>query len=151
MAKRNTKKLDSDLVKEIKKYYNSGNSARQTALKFGVGKSTVTDYVTIRVPNKLKAEQKRLKNIEAVKKRRKKLKELAVEYKGGKCCKCNYDKCIGALEFHHLDSNEKDFGIAAKGHTVSWERMKLELDKCIMVCANCHREIHEELKMDGLP
>ena len=100
---------------------------------------------------KMKEKMEKMSPEEKEKKRRKKLKELAVEYKGGKCCKCNYDKCIGALEFHHLDSNEKDFGIAAKGHTVSWERMKLELDKCIMVCANCHREIHEELKMDGLP
>lgn len=84
---------------------------------------------------------------EAVQKRRDKLKELAVEYKGGKCEKCGYNKYIGALEFHHLNPNEKDFGIASKGYTNSWERVKKELDKCILLCANCHREEH---KKDGL-
>lgn len=51
---------------------------------------------------------------------------------------------IGALEFHHKDG-EKDFGIAAKGHTKSWERIKEELDKCVLVCSNCHKEIHGDV------
>ena len=38
--------------------------------------------------------------------------------------------------------NKKDFGIGQKGFTRSWEKVKEELDKCILVCANCHREIH---------
>ena len=66
-----------------------------------------------------------------------------VEYKGGKCERCGYDKCIDALEFHHLDPNEKDFGLSC-GDTRSLEKLKKEADKCIMVCANCHREIHAE-------
>ena len=66
-----------------------------------------------------------------------------VEYKGGKCERCGYDKCIDALEFHHLNPNEKDFGVSC-GETKSLERLKAETDKCIMVCANCHREIHAE-------
>jgi 5-methylcytosine-specific restriction endonuclease McrA len=78
----------------------------------------------------------------AVKDRRKKIKKMAVEYKGGKCQICSYDKCIEALEFHHLDPNKKDFGIASKGVTRSWAKVKAELDKCIMLCANCHREVH---------
>lgn len=77
-----------------------------------------------------------------VQRRRDKVKQLAVEYKGGKCIKCNYNTYVGALEFHHLDSSKKDFGIANKGYTKSWEKIKLELDKCILVCSNCHREIH---------
>ena len=83
---------------------------------------------------------------EATQKRRDKVKELAVEYKGGKCEICGYNKCIQALEFHHKDPAQKDFGIGAKGYTRSWEKIQKELDKCIMVCANCHREIHEELR-----
>ena len=78
----------------------------------------------------------------AVQKRRDKLKILAVEYKGGCCQKCGYNKNIAALEFHHLDPSEKDFGIAYRGYTRSWDTVKKELDKCILVCANCHREIH---------
>jgi len=78
----------------------------------------------------------------AVARRRKKLKEMAVEYKGGKCIFCGYNKCIDALEFHHLDSKKKDFGLSARGLTRSWKRIQKELDKCILVCANCHRELH---------
>lgn len=83
--------------------------------------------------------------VEAVQKRRDKIKELAVEYKGGKCCICGYNKYQGALEFHHLDPLEKDFGIASKGYTRSWESIKAELNKCILVCSNCHKEIHAGL------
>ena len=74
-------------------------------------------------------------------KRRLKVKQLAVEYKGGKCEICGYSKCLAALEFHHLDSKEKDFNITT-GNNKSWKRIKLELDKCQLVCSNCHREIH---------
>jgi hypothetical protein len=79
--------------------------------------------------------------VDAVQKRREVLKIKSVEYKGGKCVKCGYNRFIGALEFHH-NSGEKDFGIAEKGYTRSWEKVKLELDKCILVCSNCHKEIH---------
>lgn len=79
---------------------------------------------------------------EATQKRRDKVKEMAIEYKGNKCQLCGYDRCKDALEFHHLDPNEKDFGISAKGYTRAWEKVQEELDKCILVCANCHREIH---------
>lgn len=81
----------------------------------------------------------------ATQKRRDKVKIMAIEYKGGACEKCGYNKCIGALEFHHLDPTQKDFSIGSKGYTRAWEKVQVELDKCIMVCANCHREIHEEL------
>lgn len=80
---------------------------------------------------------------EQVQKRRYLIKEKAVEYKGGKCELCGYDKCVDALEFHHKNPNEKDFGISS-GETRSWEKIKKELDKCIMLCANCHREIHSK-------
>jgi predicted HNH restriction endonuclease len=49
------------------------------------------------------------------------------------------------LDFHHVDSTKKEFGIGNSGYTRSWEKVKKELDKCILVCANCHREIHEGL------
>ena len=70
---------------------------------------------------------------------------MAIEYKGGKCLICGYNRCNEALEFHHIDSHKKDFGISKDGYTRSWEKVKLELDKCICVCANCHREIHSGL------
>ena len=80
---------------------------------------------------------------ESVQKRRDNLKIMAIEYKGDKCEICGYCKYIGALEFHHLNPAEKDFSISASGKTRSFELVKKELDKCILLCANCHREIHE--------
>ena len=71
---------------------------------------------------------------------RKRTKELLVEYKGGKCEFCGYDKCIEALEFHHIDETTKEFAIS--GSTKSLEKQKKEADKCYMLCANCHRELH---------
>lgn len=71
--------------------------------------------------------------------RRFKLKERCVEYLGGKCSKCSYNRCIIALEFHHLDPSLKKFRIAGN-HCIRWESIKEELDKCILLCANCHRE-----------
>jgi 5-methylcytosine-specific restriction endonuclease McrA len=79
----------------------------------------------------------------AVSKRRKKIREMAIDYKGRKCAVCGYNKCIQALEFNHIYSDGKDFGISAKGYTRSWEEVRKELDKCILLCANCHREMHE--------
>lgn len=78
----------------------------------------------------------------AVSRRRKELKVKAVEYLGGRCMKCGYNKCVAALDFHHKNEEEKDFGIAAKGVTRSWDKVRAELDKCDLLCANCHREYH---------
>lgn len=75
-----------------------------------------------------------------VRERKKKLKMMAVEYKGGKCEICGYSKCITALHFHHKDPSEKDFSIA--GQTRGWEKIRKEIDKCMILCANCHSEIH---------
>ena len=77
----------------------------------------------------------------AVAKRRRKIKELSVAYKGGKCQLCGYEKYQGALDLHHIDASKKEFGIGDKGYTRSWKRVKEELDKCVLVCANCHREV----------
>lgn len=84
--------------------------------------------------------------VESVTKRRRLLKQKAIDYKGGKCEKCGYDKCNAALDFHHLDPDTKDFALGVTGQTRSWERIKAEIDKCILVCSNCHREIHFELE-----
>jgi 5-methylcytosine-specific restriction endonuclease McrA len=87
--------------------------------------------------------------IGAVKKRRQKIRIMALEYKGGKCSRCGYSKCLEALEFHHLESSKKDFGISDRGYTRSWEKVSKELDKCDLVCANCHRELHAKMQLSA--
>ncbi len=79
--------------------------------------------------------------------RQKKFKIQCVEYKGGKCVCCMYNICLTALEFHHLESSEKEFTISQLRLTKFHDRVKKELDKCALVCANCHREIHEGIKV----
>lgn len=87
----------------------------------------------------------------AVTKRRRKIKLMAIEYKGGKCNICGYKKCVSALDLHHYKGVKK-YNIGNKGYQRSWAEVKTELDKCILVCSNCHREIHEGLiKLPGKP
>lgn len=68
------------------------------------------------------------------------IKEEAIKYKGGKCCICGYFKYIGSLDFHHRTPAEKDYNIAHTGSQL--EIIKPELDKCDLLCANCHRKLH---------
>ena len=79
--------------------------------------------------------------IRAVSRRRKKIREMAIAYKDDRCEICGYKKCEEALEFHHR-SGKKDFGISRKGYTRSWQKVIKELDKCVLLCANCYREVH---------
>ncbi len=72
------------------------------------------------------------------------LKRQMVQYKGGECVRCGYKKYFGALEFHHLNPSEKDFNPSSLKRYRFDDRIKNELDKCILVCSNCHREIHHE-------
>jgi hypothetical protein len=74
--------------------------------------------------------------------RRQALKQRAIDYKGGKCQICGYSKCSAAMVFHHPNPWEKDFSIATKA---SWDAIAEELDKCDLLCANCHAEVHSGL------
>ena len=81
--------------------------------------------------------------IMAVGRRRKKLREMARDYKGGKCIMCDYNRCQRVLSFHHVNPREKDFDLSSRGLTRSWERIRKEIDKCVLLCANCHMEVRD--------
>lgn len=72
---------------------------------------------------------------------RRKLKQRGVEYLGGKCVRCGYNKITRALCFHHIDASTKEFNLSSS-QVLGWEKYRKELDKCILVCLNCHNEIH---------
>jgi uncharacterized protein YbjQ (UPF0145 family) len=72
---------------------------------------------------------------------RRRQKERLIEEFGGRCQRCGYNRCIAALEFHHIDPKTKEFGIAQKGRTNSYEKALAEAKKCVLLCANCHREV----------
>jgi hypothetical protein len=77
-------------------------------------------------------------------------KARIVEAMGGKCNICGYNKCEKALELHHLNPAEKKFSLASiRGNPKSWSTIVEELKKCVLLCANCHREV--EAKLVTLP
>lgn len=73
--------------------------------------------------------------------RNKVLKEKAVKHLGGCCKQCGFDKHLAALDFHHLNPLEKDMDWG-KLRKCKWEIIKSELNKCVILCANCHRAEH---------
>jgi predicted nucleic acid-binding Zn ribbon protein len=74
---------------------------------------------------------------------RQRTKQRAIFYKGGCCQLCRYDKSVRALQFHHLSEGEKDFNISSVSK--AWQTIKNELDKCVLLCSNCHAEVHDGL------
>lgn len=85
-----------------------------------------------------KANQQRYRN---------KRKERILRVMGGHCAICGYCKCNDALELHHIDPSKKEFTIQSRVD-ISWERTANELKKCILLCANCHRELHSADELD---
>lgn len=83
-------------------------------------------------------------NYEHLKNFRYRQKEKIVYVMGGKCACCGYNKCISALELHHLDPTQKDFTFS-KNTNRAWSDLVKELPKTILLCANCHREVHSGL------
>lgn len=65
-------------------------------------------------------------------------------YAGGKCQRCGYDKCLDDLCFHHKDPKEKKHQVSYIFHWggMTDEKIKKEIDKCLLVCADCHYELH---------
>lgn len=87
------------------------------------------------------------KSSEAVIKWRALTKKRIVNAMGGKCVCCSYERCENALELHHLDPSQKEFSFSAvRASPISWERICVELRKCVMLCAICHREHHAGLR-----
>lgn len=82
-----------------------------------------------------------MNSYEYVKNYRKKQKENILYVMGEKCAICGYSKCNQALELHHLDPTQKDFTIGQNTNR-AWEKVVKELPKTILLCANCHREVH---------
>ena len=74
---------------------------------------------------------------------RRRIKLRLIEYKGGKCQWCGYNKPVpAAYHFHHRDPSQKEFGIAQQGACRSWSKVLEEVDKCDLICANCHAETY---------
>ncbi len=81
--------------------------------------------------------------------RRRLVKQKAVKYKGGRCEKCGVVYPYYIYDFHHINPMEKEFAIGTKDSPIKWDKVKSEIDKCLLVCSNCHREIHHQEQEDN--
>tara|TARA_B100000029_G_scaffold119502_2_gene112848 strand:+ start:2040 stop:2537 length:498 start_codon:yes stop_codon:yes gene_type:complete len=81
-----------------------------------------------------KAEEKRARG--------RKYKKLLIEHFGGKCVTCGYDRCPAGFDFHHIIPEEKEFSIGENCGNFAYERLLKEAEKCKLLCACCHRELH---------
>jgi hypothetical protein len=80
-----------------------------------------------------------------------KLKIDALKLKfGGRCSICGYDRCLEALHFHHRNPDGKSFGISGKRHGMGANHLISEAEKCDLICANCHAELHAGLRLERL-
>jgi hypothetical protein len=73
---------------------------------------------------------------------RRALKRRAVDLLGGTCVGCHAAVPPSLFEFHHRDARTKELAISVDGIARSWARIQAELAKCLLLCANCHRETH---------
>jgi hypothetical protein len=133
----NNQKVTEAEIVEFQKMYDEFGSLKKVAKITGRSFETVQKYV------KTKQKVKTVTSSESVILWRKRTKIKLIEYKGGKCEICGYDKCNRALQFHHKNPLEKDFSISGK--SLSFDKLKNEVDKCMLVCSNCHCEIHDNL------
>jgi DNA-binding CsgD family transcriptional regulator len=72
---------------------------------------------------------------------RRRVKRRLVDEAGGACLICGYDRCVAALEFHHLDPGTKSFALSREGVTRAFSEAQAEARKCVLLCSNCHAEV----------
>jgi DNA-binding CsgD family transcriptional regulator len=131
--------VTEDEVIKMNLFYEEGKSFKDIALLTGRSTRTISLYI--------KSKRKPLSQAgsKGVIDWRKRVKLKLVDYKGGKCEICGYCKSLWALEFHHRDPELKDFTISSVSK--SFYKLKKEVDKCMLVCSNCHAELHEKLSI----
>lgn len=157
-------KIDENSIRSL---INSGHSKKDIATILNIGYSTIKKHsVNIKKPKKeykckicnntnennfYKSKKhwcKKCWNTYTHQKTTDKFIEYMNNRGGAKCQRCGYDKCSAALEFHHRNPLEKD-PTWSKGWKL--EKLSKELDKCDILCANCHREVHVEMRIKNTP
>jgi len=126
---------------EIESKYLELKSIKKTAQFFKTSVHTLRKYISVDL---IIIKVKKFNSSDSVVNWRIRKKIELVAYKGSKCESCGYNKSYSVLQFHHKDPKEKDFTIG--GSSYSFERLKKEADKCMLLCSNCHIELHELLR-----
>ncbi len=122
---------------EILKLIQAGHSLPQIAILLGKSLSTIKYHLYDKNKDRLGSENyKRIAET-----RKQKTRELKL-FMGGKCQLCHYDKCLEALDFHHIDPSTKVENLSNLTKSRGIDALKLEAAKCLLICSNCHREFH---------
>lgn len=140
------RKISDDVIIEAQKIYDDGHSLREVEKIIGVTRQSLSNHLILRNRKWKSEEETKKDNVIYAKKWKKKLRKELLVMKGGKCIICGYDKSDRALHFHHVDPDKKDLTI---GHWGSKDLIFKEVEKCILVCSNCHCEIHDEIYQHG--
>jgi DNA-binding CsgD family transcriptional regulator len=145
-------KLSNNQIKKIEVLRRQGVSTLEISKQFGISQTTVIKFIpeelkALRIENKLPKEvSKYRRRKSAIVRRETFYRDLFKTLGKSACERCGYDKNIAALEFHHEDPNEKDFLISGKFYNL--EKAVKEAEKCLLLCANCHREEHIKIRED---
>lgn len=105
----------------------------------------LTNYRYVKSGNRYRC---RACSVESVTKKRQALKQKLVDYLGGCCTQCGYDSCIDALHFHHRE--KKDATISSLIGSYRAKKVWKEIEKCELLCANCHAEVHYKMRRTGI-
>lgn len=126
---------------DIAKAENCGQTnVRHWLRKFGLNTKPKKDQFKLKNPQRQSSNPN---NYGKQKERAAIRKREAIRLKGGKCSICGYCKNMGALEFHHRQPENKTFTLdARKLSNTNWESILIELEKCDLLCSNCHVEVH---------
>lgn len=141
-----TKKSPSSIRHWLKKYGLTTVKNKSRVCKF-CGEKDTKKFMSIG-RGLSKSRCKKCHNL-YTRKRIKDNKKKAVEYKGGNCIVCGYNKCMRSLSFHHRNPEIKDLNWN-KMRSWKLEKIKKELDKCDLLCNNCHGEVHEKIDLEHL-
>jgi DNA-binding CsgD family transcriptional regulator len=123
----------SNYKAEIWRLHKEGKNYREIQQLLGCSLCTISYHLV----NKTRVDTRRRRKVYS-RQNVLKLKEML----GGKCSKCGYNKCMQAIDFHHVDPSKKEGLINNILRTSSFKKAEEEAKKCILLCANCHREHH---------
>lgn len=122
---------------QILKLISEGYSLPQIASNLNKSLSTIKYHLYDKNQNRLgSANYHKIAEL-----RKRKTKELKL-FLGGKCQLCHYDKCLEALDFHHIDPSTKVENLSNLTKSMGMDALKQEASKCLLICSNCHREFH---------
>lgn len=96
-------------IEEMQIFYDKGNSLRKVQKQFDWSTTTLLKILKTRQPKIISDEDRKRRAINRVVSWRKRVKIRLVEYKGGRCQGCGYNRYVGALDFHHRDPKKKKF------------------------------------------